>query len=150
VRRSWWWRWIGRTGRPAADWDDLSDSAETATYRVALADDKQACIDGQSEANAIGEQRDVFADTPWIPGELKELFEVGLGYGGYPEHPEDVYRSSSTSTPETAARNGKVRQLRLPPDMPIHAHITPTAIAARMTRICSRARDQHPNQSRSM
>lgn len=76
----------------AADWEELSESAEMAAYRVALADDKQACIDAQSEVNAIGDQREVFADTPWIPGELKELFEVGLGCDGYPEDPGNLYR----------------------------------------------------------
>lgn len=83
----------------AVDWQELSDSAEMAAYRTALADDKQGCIDAQSEVNAIGEQREAFADTPWIPGELKELFEVALGCDGYPEHPEDLYRPSSDSTP---------------------------------------------------
>jgi len=78
----------------ASDWQELSDSPEMAAYRIALAEDKQACIDAQSEVNAIGEQREVFADTPWIPGELKELFEVALGCDGYPEHPEDLYRPS--------------------------------------------------------
>ena len=83
----------------AADWEELSDSAEMAAYRVALADDKQACIDAQAEVNAIGDQREVFADTPWIPGELKELFEIGLGCDGYPADPGDVYRPSPQSTP---------------------------------------------------
>jgi len=83
----------------AADWQELSDSTEMTAYRTALADDKQACIAAQSKVNAIGEQREAFADTPWIPGELKELFEVALGCDGYPEHPEDLYRPSSDSTP---------------------------------------------------
>lgn len=83
----------------ASDWQELSDSPEMVAYRIALAVDKQACIDAQSEVNAIGNQREVFADTPWIPGELKELFEVALGCDGYPEHPEDVYRLSADSTP---------------------------------------------------
>ena len=83
----------------AGDWQELSDSAEMAAYRVALADDKQACMDAQSEVNAIGEQREVFADTPWIPGELKELFEVALGCDGYPDNPEDLYRPFSDGTP---------------------------------------------------
>ncbi len=83
----------------AADWEELSDSAEMAAYRAALADDKQACIDAQSEVNAIGDQREVFADTPWIPGELKELFEIGLGCNGYPADPGDVYRPSPQSIP---------------------------------------------------
>jgi hypothetical protein len=83
----------------AADWEELSDSTEMAAYRVALAKDKQECADSQAEVNTIGEQREVFADTPWIPGELKELFELALGCDGYPEHPADVYRPPSTSTP---------------------------------------------------
>ena len=83
----------------AGDWQELSDSAEMAAYRTALAADKQACIDDQSEVNALGEHREVFADTPWIPGELKELFEVALGCAGYPNNPEDVYRPFSGDTP---------------------------------------------------
>ena len=78
----------------AADWQELSDSSEMAAYRTALSDDKQACIASQAKVNAIGEQRETFAETPWIPGELKELFEVALGCDGYPEYPEDVYRPS--------------------------------------------------------
>jgi hypothetical protein len=56
-------------------------------------------VESQAEVNAIAEQREVFADTPWIPGELKELFEVALGCDGYPDQPEDVYRPPSASTP---------------------------------------------------
>ncbi len=83
----------------AADWRELSESEEMAAYRAALAKDKQDCVDSQAEVNAIGEARGAFADTQWIPGELKELFEVALGCDGYPEHPEDVYRPPPTSTP---------------------------------------------------
>jgi hypothetical protein len=83
----------------AADWEELSDTTEMAAYRAALAKDKQECADSQAEVNAISEQRAVFADTPWIPGQLKELFEVALGCDGYPKHPADVYRPPSTSTP---------------------------------------------------
>jgi hypothetical protein len=82
----------------AADWRELSDSTEMAAYRAALAKDKQDCVDAQAEVNAIGEQREVFADTPWIPGQLKELFEVALGCDGYPDQPADVYCPPSTST----------------------------------------------------
>ena len=83
----------------AVDWEELSASPEMVAYRAALAKDKQECADSQTQVNAIGEQRGVFADTPWIPGELKEIFEVVLGCDGYPEHPEGVYRPPSTSTP---------------------------------------------------
>ena len=73
------------------DWDELSVSPEMAAYRAALAADKEACADFQAKLDAT-EERGVFADTPWIPGELKEVVDILLGCEGYPEHPEDVYR----------------------------------------------------------
>lgn len=83
----------------AVDWQELSESEEMAAYRAALAADKQDCVTSQAEVNAIGEARGAFADTQWIPGELKELFEVALGCDGYPEHPGDVYRPPPAATP---------------------------------------------------
>lgn len=83
----------------AIDWNELSNTPEMATYRMALSEDKQSCIDAQTHVNAIGEQGEAFADTLWIPSELKEIFEVVLGCDGYPEHPEDVYRPPATSSP---------------------------------------------------
>ncbi len=80
----------------ATDWIELSESPEMAAYRTALAMDKQHCTDVQGSLNAIGEQREAFAETPWIPSELKEIFELALGCDGYPEHPENVYRPPST------------------------------------------------------
>ena len=78
-----------------------------ATYRAALAYDKQLCSDFQAELDAT-EERGVFADTPWIPGELKEVVEVVLGCEGYPDDPEDVYRPPATSTSEAAAHIGDI------------------------------------------
>jgi hypothetical protein len=83
----------------AAGWEELSESPEMAAYRAALAKDKQECAESQAELNTIAERREIFADEPWIPGELKEIFEAVLGCEGYPEHPEDVYRPSPTTTP---------------------------------------------------
>lgn len=83
----------------AADWEELSETEEMAAYRAALAKDKQDCFDSQAQVNTIGEARGAFAETPWIPGELKELFEVALGCDGYPERPEDVYRPPPAATP---------------------------------------------------
>ena len=85
----------------AADWEELSESPEMAAYRAALAKDKQECAESQAELNTIAERREIFADEPWIPDELKEIFEVVLGCEGYPEHPEDVYRPPPTATPST-------------------------------------------------
>jgi hypothetical protein len=87
-----------RAGR-AIDWDELSDTPEMAAYRTALAADKQDCVESQAEVNAIGEQRGAFVETPWIPAELKEIFEVALGCDGYPENPEDAYRPPAASNP---------------------------------------------------
>ena len=81
----------GRAGT-AADWEELSETPEMAAYRTALAADKQDCADSQAELNAIGERRETFAENPWIPAELKEIFEAALGCDGYPAHPEDLYR----------------------------------------------------------
>jgi hypothetical protein len=61
-------------------------------YRAALAKDKRECDETEAELNAIAEQREAFADTPWVPGELKGIFEAVLGCSGYPERPEDAYR----------------------------------------------------------
>ena len=83
----------------AVDWNELSNTPEMAAYRMALAEDKRSCIDAQAHVNAIGEQGETFADTPWIPTELKEIFAVVLGCDGYPEHPEDAYRPPATPNP---------------------------------------------------
>ena len=72
-------------------WTELSDSPEMAAYRAAIAEGKQVCNDFQSRLDAT-EQRGVFADTPWIPGEMKEVVERVLGCVWFPENPEDVYR----------------------------------------------------------
>lgn len=74
----------------AKGWVELSDTAEMAAYRAALAADKQDYESTQSEVNAISEGREVFAETSWTPGELEELFEIVLGCDAYPAHPEDV------------------------------------------------------------
>lgn len=80
----------------ANSWEELSASPEMADYRAALARDKELCVGLDAEFEATKE-REVFADTPWIPNELKEVVEAVIGCAGYPEHPEDVYRPPSTT-----------------------------------------------------
>jgi hypothetical protein len=77
--------------------EELSESPEMVAYRAALAEDERFCTDFQTKLDAT-EERGIFAETPWIPGELKEVVQVVLGCQGYPAHPEDVYRPP-TSTP---------------------------------------------------
>ena len=80
----------------AADWYELSDSPEMSAYRSALAQDKQQCATFEARLNAIADQRETLADTPWLPSDLKETFEAFLGCDGYPENPLDLYRPPPT------------------------------------------------------
>ena len=83
----------------AADWEELSASPEMAAFRAAYAEDKQQCIDLQAQLDATAERGD-FADTPWIPSEMKEIVNAVLGCEFFPENPEDVYRyQPATPTP---------------------------------------------------
>lgn len=82
----------------AADWYELSESAEMAAYRAALASDNEVCADFQAKLDATAD-RGVFADTPWIPDELKETVNYALGCDSLPANPEDVYRPPPTTTP---------------------------------------------------
>ena len=75
----------------AADWDELSESPEMAAYRAGLAADNQVCADFQVKLDATAE-REVFADTPWIPSELTEIVDYALGCSSLVNHPEDAYR----------------------------------------------------------
>lgn len=75
----------------AATWEELSDTPEMAAYRTAVTQDKQTCIDFQADMNAT-EARGAFADTPWLPNELKEIVSALLGCDVYPDHPEDMFR----------------------------------------------------------
>lgn len=87
---------LAERARTAADWYELSDSPEMAAYRAALRADKEACGEFQATLDAT-EARGVFADTPWIPGELQEIVDVFLGCEGYPDNPDDVYRPAAVS-----------------------------------------------------
>ena len=57
-----------------------------AAYRAALAADNQVCAEFQSTLDATA-ARGVFADTPWIPGELKETVNYALGLRFPPRAP---------------------------------------------------------------
>jgi hypothetical protein len=85
--------------RVTTSWSELSASHEMEAYRAALVRDKTECEDTEAELNAIAARREALADTPWIPGELKGIFEAVLGCTGYPEHPEDVYRPLDSPAP---------------------------------------------------
>ncbi|MGI9648544.1 MAG: hypothetical protein ACR2OI_08500 [Acidimicrobiia bacterium] len=79
-------------------WRALSDSPEMLAYRAALVEGKQVCVDFQSRLDATA-QRGVFVDAPWLPSELTEMVEAGLGCEAFPEDPQDVYRYPSLKPP---------------------------------------------------
>lgn len=88
----------GSTPHTPAGWTELSSSSEMEAYRDAIAEGKQVCVDFQARLD-VTEARGAFADTPWIPGEMKEVVERVLGCVWFPEDPEDVYRyPPATST----------------------------------------------------
>lgn len=78
----------------AADWVELSASPEMDAYRAAVARDKQLCVDVQADLDATADRAE-FADTPWIPGELKEIVDAVMGCAAFPENPEDMFRPPS-------------------------------------------------------
>lgn len=82
----------------AGDWEELSESAEMAAYRSALAADKLVCAEFQAKLDGTA-NREVFDEIPWIPAELKETVNYALGCDSLPEHPEDAYRPPPTTTP---------------------------------------------------
>lgn len=82
----------------AADWYELSESSEMAAYRAALAADNEVCAEFQATLDATAD-RGVFADTPWIPDELKETVNYALACDALPPNPEDAYRPPPTTTP---------------------------------------------------
>ena len=82
----------------ASDWEELSESAEMAAYRNALAGDNEACAKFQDELDGTV-ARGVFADTPWIPNDLKETVNYALACNEVPAHPEDAYRPTPTTAP---------------------------------------------------
>jgi len=82
----------------AVDWEELSASSEMEAYRTAIAEDKQLCLGFQAQLDATVERAN-FADTPWLPEEMKEIVDAVLGCPMFPEKPEDVYRPAGGLTP---------------------------------------------------
>jgi hypothetical protein len=82
---------VGETVNSVEGWTALSESPEVAAYRSAIGEGKQICDGFQARLDATA-AAGAFADTPWIPSEMKEVVEAALGCQWFPEDPEDVYR----------------------------------------------------------
>jgi hypothetical protein len=82
----------------STDWGQVLESAEAEAYYAALAEGKTVCDEYQAQLDATAD-RGAFADTPWTPGELKEVVEAFLACDLFTENPEDAWRPPTTTAP---------------------------------------------------
>ncbi len=69
--------WASRA-ETATSLDELEQSTEAAAYRALTAESVAICDEFQTRLDATAD-REIFADAPWIPGEMKEVIDVALG-----------------------------------------------------------------------
>ncbi|MGI9584014.1 MAG: hypothetical protein ACR2N7_00295 [Acidimicrobiia bacterium] len=62
----------------ASSLDELQTSSEALTYWNLDADMALLCIELESKLDAIAE-REIFADVPWVPGDMKEVVTLAGG-----------------------------------------------------------------------
>jgi hypothetical protein len=62
----------------ATSLDELLNSTESDAYQAVQIELLELCPDLQARVDATTD-REVFADVPWIPGDLKEVVELTLG-----------------------------------------------------------------------
>jgi hypothetical protein len=68
---------VARAGQ-VSSWAELERSAELAAYNAKGEEGLVVCRELQAKLDAT-EGRAVFADTPWIPSEMKEVVDAVLG-----------------------------------------------------------------------
>jgi hypothetical protein len=62
----------------AGSLDELQESSEALAYWDLDAEMSQLCLELQSRLDATAE-REIFAEVPWVPGEMKEVVSLVLG-----------------------------------------------------------------------
>jgi hypothetical protein len=62
----------------AGSLDELKESSEAVAYWDLDAEMRPLCLEFQSRLDATTE-REIFAEVPWIPGEMKEVVSLVLG-----------------------------------------------------------------------
>jgi hypothetical protein len=62
----------------AGSLDELKESSEALAYWELDAEMRPLCLEFQSRLDATGE-REIFAEVPWVPGEMKEVVSLVLG-----------------------------------------------------------------------
>jgi hypothetical protein len=71
-------RALATRARQVSSWAELERSAEFEAYNETGAEGLVVCRELQAKLDAT-ETRAVFAGTPWIPGEMKEVVDAVLG-----------------------------------------------------------------------
>ena len=68
-----------------SNWDEFSSSAEYREYESALIGGSGVCNEFQAQLDRTA-ARGVFADTPWIPSDLKEVADAVIGCDIIPDN----------------------------------------------------------------
>jgi hypothetical protein len=71
-------------------WSALLQSAEYQAYESTLIGGAAVCNEFQAELDAT-EARGAFADSPWVPGEMKEVADAIIGCDTIPEDLDPVF-----------------------------------------------------------
>lgn len=71
-------------------WDELLESSEYRAFSAALTGGIGVCNDFQAKLDAT-KARGIFADTPWMPGELKDVADAVIGCETIPEDLDAVF-----------------------------------------------------------
>lgn len=66
------------------DWDEFSQSAEYRAYESTLVGGSGVCNDFQLQLDATA-ARGVFAETPWMPDDLKDIADAVIGCDTIPD-----------------------------------------------------------------
>lgn len=69
---------LGSRAASATTWSEFEQSAEFRNFDAVMEEGLEGCLEFQAQLDAT-EARGVFSDTPWIPGELKEVVDAALG-----------------------------------------------------------------------
>ena len=71
-------------------WNELLESAEYRAFATMLTGGITVCNDFQAKLDATA-ARGVFADTPWIPGDLNDVADAVIGCERIPEDLDAVF-----------------------------------------------------------
>lgn len=72
-------------------WDEFLESAEYRTFEEALLAGAEVCNGFQAALDATA-ARGLFAETPWMPGDLKDIADAVIGCDAIPDDLDPVFK----------------------------------------------------------